>query len=195
MTIWILLVIALVLTLGACTAIRRKPANERANIASFVPGPKNDKVIVVKGWDEDELRRVINDFVATYKDDRYPSYSIEPHKQSDETFRLTFPNDIHPLLFTFLVNYIAYPFDVDLSRHSIVVIGKTTLNSLYEGIDVSLAGQQAILYLPEDDQDRDVVYMQTTAGVTFANSFSELTWKRVNDPRLSGEVKRLMDTS
>lgn len=194
MTIWILLVIALVAVVVAVySAIRTTRTTEQAKVAAFVPDPKNDKVIIVKGWDENELRKVISDFVNTYKDDGYPSYAIEPHKQTEKTFRLTFPKDIHPLLFTFLVNYVAYPFDLDLSTHSIVVGGKTTLNSLFEGIDSSLFGQKAILYLPENDQDHTVVYTHTASGANFAISFSELVWKPVNDARLSKEVKLLMD--
>lgn len=100
---------------------------------------------------------------------------------------------MHPLLFTFLINYIAYPFDLDPSRRSIVVGSKTTLNFLFEGIDPSLFGQKAILYLPENDQDHTFVYLHTASGASFANSFSELVWKRANDTRLSKEGKQLMD--
>jgi hypothetical protein len=53
--------------------------------------------------------------------------------------------------------------------------------------------QKAVLYLPENDQDHTVVYMHTEAGSTFANSLSELAWRRVTDARLSIEVKQLLD--
>lgn len=45
---------------------------------------------------------------------------------------------------------------------------------------------------PENEQDHDVVYMQTESGENLANSFSELKWERVNDARLSNEVKDLI---
>lgn len=193
MLVWILLVLALVtLVAAACSSFRtRRAKSGQANVASFVPDANNDKVIIVKGWDDKELGKVIDDFINTYKNDGYPAYTIEPHKQGERTFRLMFPKDIHPLLFTFLVNYAAYPFDLDLSHRSIVVAGEITLTSLFEGIYPSFIGQKAILYLPENDQDHDVVYMHT-AGNTFANSFSELVWRRVSDARLSIEVKQLL---
>ena len=193
MLVWILLALALVtLVAAACSSFRTGRAkSEQADVASFVPDPNNDKVIIVRGWDDNELGKVVGDFINTYENDGYPAYTIEPHKQGEKTFRLTFPKDIHPLLFTFLVNYAAYPFDLDLSHRSIVVAGKTTLTSLFEGVDPSLIGQKAILYLPENDQDHDVVYLHT-AGNTFANSFSELAWRRVSDVRLSIEVTRLL---
>ena len=154
----------------ACSSFRAGRAkSEQANSVAFVPDPKNDKVIMVRGWNDNELRKVIDDFIESYKNDGYPAYTIEPHKQAENTFRLTFPQDIHPVLFTFLVNYAAYPFDLDFTDRLILVGGKTTLTSLFEGVDPSLVGEKAILYLPENDQDHTVVYLHTAAGSTFEN--------------------------
>ena len=170
MLVWILLLLALVTLFAiACSSFRAGRAkSEQANIVAFVPDPKNDKVIIVRGWDDNELRKVIGDFINTYKNEGYAAYTIEPHKQAENTFRLTFPQDIHPLLFTFLVNYAAYPFDLD--DRLILVGGKTTLTSLFEGVDPSLVGEKAMFYLPENDQDHTVVYLHTAAGSTFANN-------------------------
>ena len=159
---------------------------------SFTPDPLNDKVIVVKGWNEGEIQKIIDDFIETYKGDGYPSYSIEPQKQEETLFRLTFPKDVHPTLFTFLVNFLAYPFDLDFKNRTVIVAGKTTLSAAFEGVDSSLAGKKAILYIPQDDQDHDVVYMQTESGINLANSFTEIKWRRVNDARLSSAVRNLI---
>jgi hypothetical protein len=194
---WLLVIIVLIALISvACLSFRGRGASpESATIPSFTPNPENDKVILAKGWNEVEIRKIINDFIETYKNDGYPAYTIEPHKQSENLYRLTFPQDIHPLLFTFLVNYLAYPFDLDFKNRSIIVGGKTTLNSDFEGIDSSLVGKKAILYIPENDQDHDVVSMQTESGVNLANSFNELKWRRVNNARLSNEVKNLFGGS
>ncbi len=194
---WLLLVIVLIaLVAVACISFRgRGASSESATIPNFTPNPENDKVILVKGWDSSEIQKIIHDFIEMYKNDGYPAYTIEPHKQSENLYRLAFPQDIHPQLFTFLVNYLAYPFDLDLRNRSIIVGGKTTLSSGFEGIDSSLVGKKAILYLPENDQDHDVVYMQTESGINLANSFTELRWRRVNDARLSNEVKNLIGGS
>ena len=152
----------------------------------------NDKVILVKGWNETEIQKIVTDFIATYEKDGYPAYTIEHHKLEDIAFRLTFPKDIHPLLFTFLVNYVAYPFELDFKNRSVIVGAKTTLSVEFEGLDSSFNGKKAILYIPEGDQDHDVVYMQTDSGVTLANSFTEIRWHRVNDAKLSNEVRTMM---
>jgi hypothetical protein len=192
---WILLVIVLVaIGLAAWSFSRGARARPQPAVSThFVPDPKNDKVIVVEGWDDTDLRKVIDDFIDAYNSDGYPEYTIEPQKRAEKAFSLTFPKDIHPVLFTFLVNYIGYPFDLGLTGRSIVVGGKTTLTSLFVGIDPSIIGQKAILYLPENDQDHDIVYLRSASGVTFANSFTELVWRRVNDARLAAEVRQLMD--
>ena len=93
----------------------------------------------------------------------------------------------------FLVNYLAYPSELDLTNRSIIVGGKTTLSPDFAQIDPQLVGKKAILYVPENDQDANVVYMQTESGDTLANSFSDMNWTRVNDARLSNEVKKLLE--
>ena len=186
---WLLFAIVLVaLITVACLSMRKRETSS----PTFISNPQNDKIIVVDGWDEAEIQKIIHDFVATYKDDGYPAYTIEPHKQAEKRFRLTFPQDIHPLLFTFLVNFVAYPFDLDLKNRTILVGGKTTLDAGFNGVDSTLFGKKAILYVPENDRDYDVVYMQTESATNFANSFKSSEWKPVNDPRLPNGVKNLI---
>src|SRR5437870_3818113 len=36
----------------------------KSDLAPFTPDADNDKVIVVKGWTEDELQKILNDFIA-----------------------------------------------------------------------------------------------------------------------------------
>jgi hypothetical protein len=191
---WLLVVIILVaLAAAACLSFRGRNANPvSTTIHNFTPNIQNDKGILVKGWNEAEIQKIINDFIETYKNDGYPAYTIKPHKQAENLYRLTFPQDIHPLLFTFLVNLLAYPFDLDFTNRHVVISGQTTLTSDFAGIDSSLVGKKAILYIPENDQDHDVVYMQTEIGINLANSFNDLKWRRVDDARLSNEVKELI---
>ena len=194
---WLLILIVIVaLVTVACISLRgRGVGSESAVPPSIMPNPENDKVILVKGWDKSEIKKIIRDFIQTYESDGYPAYTIEHHETSENLYRLTFPQDIHPRLFTFLVNYLPYPFDLDLKNRSIIVGGKTTLSPGFEEIDSQLVGKKAILYIPENDQERSVVYMRTESGMTLANSFTELKWRRVNDARLSSEVKDLIGGS
>jgi len=162
----------------------------KADVAPFTPNPDNDKLIMVRGWNEDELRKILDDFI---EEDRSgsPPYKIDIHKRYEELYGLTFPQDVHPTVFGFLVNYLAYPNNFELSGRSIIVAGKTTLNSDFDGIPRTLVGEKAIVYVPENDKDYDVVYLQTETGDTLAISFSEDVWRKVKNARLSDDVKML----
>jgi len=191
---WVLIAVILIALIAiACFSFREKGVSiESTPVSSFTPNPANDKVIFVKGWNEIEIQKIISDFTETYKNDGYPAYAIEPQKKEEYLFQLTFPKDIHPMLFTFFVNYLAYPFDLDFKNRSVVVGGKTTLSTEFDGVDSSFVGKKAVLYIPQGDQDHDVVYMQMESGISFANSFTEIKWKRVDDARLSSEVRSLV---
>ncbi|HXF39715.1 MAG TPA: hypothetical protein VN687_08380 [Blastocatellia bacterium] len=193
---WFLLVALLIaIAVIASQDWRRRQPRESTEELLFDATPDNDKVLIVKGWSEGELRKIIQDFVELYKEYPYPEYVIEIHNGDGALYRLTFPKDIHPRLFTFLVNYAAYPFDLPLGGRTILVAGRATLTSGYAGIADSHLGQQALFYLPENDEDHAVVYMQMESGVSFANDFSKLVWREVRDPRLSLDVKELIERS
>jgi hypothetical protein len=190
---WVLIAVVLIALTAVAFSFRGKEISiDSTAVPAFTPNPVNDKIILVKGWNEVEIRKIINDFIETYKTDGYPAYAVELHKEEEGIFRLTFSKDIHPRLFTFLVNYITYPFDLDFKNRSVMVGAKTTLSADFDGVDMSLVGKRAILYIPQDDQDHDVVYMQTESGINLANSFTEGKWKRVDQARLSSEVKKLI---
>jgi len=162
----------------------------KVELAPFIPDSNNDKIIMVTGWNEDELRKMLDDFIEEDLSGA-PPYKIDLAMRYEDSYRLTFPQDIHPALFTSLVNYLAYPIDFGLKERSVTIAGKTTLNSAF-GVSESLMGEKAIVYVPENDEDYDVVYMKTEAGAAFANSLDEMIWRPVNDARLSREVKMLI---
>jgi hypothetical protein len=162
----------------------------QAELAPFAPDPLNDKAILIQGWNEDELRQILDDFVAEDLS-AFAAFRIEIQKRLESSFRLTFPEDIHPDEFASLINYLAYPINLDPAGRSIILAGKTTLNSDFDGLPKSLEGKKALLYLPEDDEDYDVVFMQTESGLTFAKSFNEGVWRKVKDARLSNAVMSL----
>jgi hypothetical protein len=167
-----------------------KAEDPQTDLSPFTPDPNNDKTILIQGWNEDELRAILDDFVEGDLS-AFVAFRIEIEKQLEDYFALTFPEDIHPTEFASLINYLAYPVNFDLAGRSIVVAGKTTLNSDFDSLPKSLEGQKALLYLPENDRAYDVVCLQTESGVTLARSFNEGVWRRVKDARLTSAVKSL----
>lgn len=180
----VVILLPLLLVLIAKPVKADDPHND---LSPFTPDPNNDKVILIQGWNEDELRRILDDFVAEDLS-AFAAFGIEIHERLGNSFELTFPEDIHPDEFLSLINYLAYPINLDLAGRSIVVAGRTTLNSDFDGLPKSLEGKKALLYLPENDKDYDVVFLQTESGLTLAKTLGEGAWRKVNDERLSSAV-------
>jgi len=163
----------------------------KEDLPSFTPDENNDKVVIVTGWNEEELHKIVDDFIR--QDPRESPPRIEVKKDDERLFHLTFPEDFPPSDVAALINYLHYPFDFDLARHSIAVEGTTTLNSQFVGISTSLVGKKAILYVPKDDRDYTIVYMQIETGDVFAVSLadSQAIWQRVSDARLPARARTL----
>ncbi len=170
--------------IGLSLILLAKPArfeDPKAGFPSFTPDLNNDKAIMVSGWTENELGKIVDDFRR--QDPIDPPMEIEIRKRYENQFVLTFPGDIAPGDFAALVNYLNYPIDFDLAGRTLLVAGLTTLNSDFNGIPVSLQGKKAILYVPANDDDYTVVYLQTETGENFAISMNEMVWQGVEASR------------
>ena len=184
--------LAIFLLIGISLILLAKPSrleDPNPGLPSFTPDLNNNKMIMVCGWQEDELIGIVDDFREQSTID--PPMEIEIQKQFDREFVLTFPGDIAPWDFAALVNYLNYPIDFDSAGRALVVAGRTTLNADFSGIPESLMGTEAILYVPEDDDDYTVVYMHTETGDNFAMSMNEMVWQGVDEPRLPAAITPL----
>ena len=194
----LLLPLGLVLTVGLIVAVLiiiPKPVKadyRDINSTSFDPDPDNDKVIVVNGWDEAQLRVIIDGFMDE-RDSGGPDYEIELHQNETGDYRLAFPQDIHQSEFAALVNYLQYPIEFGIPEHDIAAVGRMTLSAAFDGIPKQLIGKKAVLYVPEDDEEHDVVYVQTESGTSYSYSFQDSSWDEVQAARLSAGVKRLRE--
>ena len=191
-----LVLVFLVAWLFAVMMLLPKPVKAEqfeTKISPFTPSQTNDKVIIVSGWTEDELRKIIDDFKAEAEDFPGPPVPIiRFRKQRQNCYRLTFPEDVHPDIFIALVNQLYYPLYVGTDNRSIIAAGTATLNSDFEGIPESLLGQKAVFYVPEHDQDFIVVYLQTESGSNLAQSLDESSWRPVTDARWPAELSKLI---
>ncbi len=168
-----------------------KAEARRTDPSAFIPDADNDKMILIRGWNEVELRQLLADFI---EEDlaAFAAFRIEVMPRLETFFELSFPEDIHPAEFLSLISYLAYPSNVDPAGRSIMVAGKTTLNSDFDGLLKSFEGRKVVLYLPENDAEHDVVYLQAESGETLAKSISEGAWHKVKEPRLPGAVESLI---
>lgn len=181
------LVVAAVLLTVITGRRAQQPAAARP---SFVPDPHNDKVLLTRGWTTQELNKIIDDFVALYGTQVPADFATEVHADPTGALRAVFPHDVPGDLFIFLVNYVRYPRGIDLKGRAVYVAGRATLTSGF-GAPHDALGQKAILYVPTNDTDYDVVYVRTVTGMVYEDSFASDTWKRVDNPRLPPEVETL----
>ena len=145
--------------------------------------PANGNEVVVRGWTNEELRGILTDFADMSGDDLGPHFDYAVRARDDDSIRITFPHDIPAQEFSFLINYLQYPKNYDLTGRSISVVGKAIISSKFKPPSKSLIGQTATFYIPKDDQNFDLVYVRV-GDKTFENSFASLHWKRVADSRI-----------
>jgi hypothetical protein len=160
------------------------------SLPPFAPDPRNDKVITVSGWNDTELTAILEGFAA-----HLPPFPIEILCEDEDCYRVTFPADLHPSEFTALVNYLHHPSEIGISDHIIRAAGIATLDTNFEDIPESLVGEKAIFYVPDNDQDHDVVYLQTESGANLVNSLQDIGWRSIKQARLGNETKQLVGWS
>ena len=184
--------LAIFLLIGISLILLAKPSrleDPNPGLPWFTPDLNNNKMIMVCGWQEDELIGLVDDFREQSSID--PPMEIEIQKQFDREFVLTFPGDIAPWDFAALVNYLNYPIDFDSAGRPLVVAGRATLNPDFTGIPESLHGNKAIIYVPENDDDHTVVYLHTETGDNFAGWLNEVAWQSVDDTGLPAAIQAL----
>ncbi len=110
------IIIAVALGFLALTSLA-KPVKfeDQVMLPSFSPDPHNDKIIIVCGWHQAELKEILAGFLENYESG-WPPYRVEVSRKNEDCFGLTFPDDIHPSLFAFLVNYAMYPTDFSIPQ-------------------------------------------------------------------------------
>lgn len=148
----------------------------------------HQKEVIVNGWTSEELSNILTDFAETY-DGRLGhdfDYSVCPDAKGST--RITFPHDIPAAQFSFLINYLQYPKNYDSKARSVSVVGKAVLAPEFQPPLRNLVGQNAVFYIPTNDQSYDLVYVRV-GNETFENSFAARHWKKVADSRIPPGVE------
>lgn len=151
---------------------------------AFHPRVDSEKVVDVTGWSKSEIVQILAKFDRMYNLSS-DSFRIEG---SDEHHQIGFPHDIEPRLYFFLINYLKYPNGFNLKGRNIGVVGRVKLDYSFGIPDSSLEGVDAIVYVPVNDRDYDVVYVRTKSGRNYRISFTDLIWRATDEPRLPEEV-------
>jgi hypothetical protein len=159
----------------------------KQSASSFAIG---DKELVVRGWSDTELRQIIGDFQQIYRDRLPPHFSTEVHADDGGVLSVTFPTDIEPRFFCWLINCVQYPKGFDLQSRTILIAGMATISSDFLPSDQSLIGKRIMFYIPADDKQYDLVFAQVD-GQSYEYPFTSERWRRVQEPRLPVGVSNL----
>jgi len=147
----------------------------------FVADKNNQTSVSVRGWSQSELDKILAYFLGAYE--LSGKMSVKVTAKSDGVLTIAFPDDIPPTILLFLVNYLKYPKDFDLTQRSIGVLGRVALTSAFDLPDPKLLGQRADIYVPADDDQYDLVYAKTETGAVYKIPFTNLRWKSVDTAR------------
>lgn len=168
---------------------KRDTGREGAVTSNLVPGA--EARVVVSGWSEPELSKIIADFARKYG---WTSSSLPMRRISASAYEVTFPNGVAADDLIFLVNYLQYPEGFDLKNRLITSVGLIRLGPSFGLSDRSLAGKQAVIYIPSNDTEYDEVYVQVPSAAAYRVPFTTMNWIRTNDPRLPPAVSAMIKT-
>lgn len=168
-------------------------AQDRTMASAFLPNPANDTSVSVRGWSQSDLLQILCDFRGLYDLSKHSDWTITETSHGDLT--VAFPSDIQPKLLLFLVNYIQYPKNFDLTHRSIGVVGRVTLTAAFGVPELSLIGKRAIVYVPADDAEYDLVYARVDSRKVYQIPFATLIWVPVNNARIPISVSGLLGST
>lgn len=182
-------ILALIAVVRLVLSVNKGAAQDRAMTAEFIANPQNDTTVYVRGWTRSELDQILSDFDGIYDLPKPGDWTVTDGPHGDLV--IAFPSDIQPKLLLFLVNYIQYPEKFDLKHRTIGVLCRVTLTSAFGLPAASLVGQKAMIYVPANDTEYDLVYARVESGGAYKIPFTTLIWERVSDPRLPNSVQAL----
>jgi len=168
---------------------RKALAQDRAMVSAFVADPANRTSVSVRGWSGGELHQILSDFRRAYDLPQHSDWTVTDTPNGDHL--ITFPSDIQPKLLFFLVNYIQYPKNFDLTQRSIGVLCHTTLTSAFGVPDASLVGKKAMIYVPANDTEYDLVYAKVDSAEVYRIPFTTLIWETTGDARIPNSINGL----
>ncbi|MCC2547354.1 hypothetical protein LJY25_12940 [Hymenobacter sp. BT175] len=130
---------------------------------------ENDKLIIVDGAALSDVSAALARFSSLYNESGVV-VRTRLVELSQSRFALVFPYDITFDRLCYLVNYLTYPEGIDWPAK---IYGWATIRPADEWFRVVEAGKKAILFVPEDDQDHDNVFLTTEDNRGYKLDFSQ----------------------
>ena len=127
------------------------------------PERETDMRIVVPTSDEPALREALGEFGVSYGARDFAGLGVTLRK-SDGRFVVRFPHGLRPDMFLYLVNFLHYPFN---GAGFAGAYGVATVASALEGLGLPDALGTVVVFVPDDDEERDAVWLRTASDETW----------------------------
>lgn len=155
------------------------------------PRTINDKMLYVGGWSAAETTRILEAFATLYRSQLPRDFDFKV-ASGGGVQRVTFPHDLSPWMFFYLVNYANYPKEVEPKGRHVLAAATLTLTPDFELPAQSLYGHKATIYVPAGDTEYNFIYLRIDGGGTWKVPFEEGAWTRVEAPVEPADLPSLL---
>jgi hypothetical protein len=131
------------------------------------PERETDMRIVVPTSDERALRETLGEFGVSYGAKDFASNGAAL-RASDGRFVVRFPHGLRADMFLYLVNFLHYPFN---GPGFAGAYGVATVATALEGLGLPDALGTVVVFVPDDDEEHDAVWLRSAADETWHCSF------------------------
>ncbi len=143
---------------------KSRPANAPTPTKKY-----NDKIVVIKGANYNDIKKAITQFCNLYNRE---DLAAVPNltKISETEFVVTFPYDLTFDKFCFFVNYMYYPNEI-FYKADIKAWATTKQGDIW--ITDKSVNKKVMLFIPPDDQEHDNVYLTTQDNIGYKLGFAQ----------------------
>ena len=168
-----LIICGLVVVALIIKACNFSPDNGQNNLSrptdsSTPPTVDNDKIVIIKGANYNDIKKAIQQFCNIYNQQGYVAIP-NLTKIRDNEFAITFPHDLAFDMFCFFVNYLYYPNNIFYKAD---IKAWTTTKPTDTWITDKSANKKVMLYIPADDEEHDNVYLTTQDNIGYKLGFA-----------------------
>jgi nitrogen fixation protein len=181
---------AVVITIGVAILVyiikawiqsRSKPENNTSRPSNeHLPKHEkpNDKLVIVDDLSKAEMESILTEFCNLYNQQGFQALP-RLYELNGRQFAIAFPFDMDFEMYCCFVNYVHYPLGLD---KSFSVTAWVTTKQANGWITERTANKRVMLFIPEDDIERDNVFLTTEDNIGYKLGFA------------MGEEKQLLQT-
>lgn len=170
--------------IGILMKVLAQNANRQAQLANAAQPPTpwqevpNHKVIWVSNAKAKELKAAIQQ-CCTHYNEQQPQLLPRLVQLTDQEHLISFPYDVQFDLLCFFINYLHYPEGI---AYQPKIVGWSIMMPADAWLGERLAGQRAMLFIPESDTEYDCIYLTTEQGAGYKIGFGNTQAEALEAP-------------